>query len=98
MIKPLLPDDFFKPKIRRTQSYNHEEKTNFRVVIVDGFAYWIRDNKIYEADMREDGIDKDSARVVDTMSMDKVQLEKIVFIVDTLREGLDNDSGSTGDK
>jgi hypothetical protein len=98
MIKPLLPDDFFKQKKKRTQSSVYEEKTNVRVIILDGLAYWIRDNKIYEADMNSDGIDKDSTRVVDTMSMDRVQLDKITFIVDALREGLDDDSGSSGNK
>jgi hypothetical protein len=96
MIKPLIPPDLFKTKQRKTQSIMHEERTNLRVIVLDGFAYWIKDNKIYEADIINDGIDKDSARVVDTMSMDKVQLDKIVFIVDTLREGLENDSGDSG--
>ena len=98
MIKPLLPEDFFKIKPKKTQSLNYEAKTNVRVIVLDGLAYWIRDNKIYEADINSDGINKDSSRIVDTMSMDKVQLDKIAFIVDALREGLDNDSGSTGDK
>lgn len=98
MIKPLLPDDFFNPKPKKTQSYIHEQRTNVRVIILDGMAYWIKDNKIYEAYMNEGGIDKDSARVVDTMSMDKVQLDKITFIVDTLREGLDDDSWNSRDK
>lgn len=96
MIKPLLPEDFFRPKPKKTQSSVYEAKTNVRVIVLDGLAYWIRDNKIYEADIGMQGIEKDSARIVDTMSMDKVQLDKIAFIVDALREGLDNDSGSTG--
>jgi hypothetical protein len=97
MVKHLLPDDLFKPKPKKTQSMVHEEKINIRVVILDGLAYWIKDNKIYEADLDSNGIDKNSTRIVDTMSMSKVQLDKIVFIVDKLREGLDDDSGSTGD-
>jgi hypothetical protein len=30
--------------------------------------------------------------------MDSVELDKMLFIMDRLREGLDNDSGSTGNK
>jgi hypothetical protein len=96
MIKPLLPPDLFKPIIKKTQSSIYEEKTNLRVIILDGYAYWIKDNKFYKAPMVDQNIDKESAVVVDTMGLDRVQLDKMLFIMDRLREGLDNDSGSTG--
>lgn len=98
MIKPLLPDDLFLPKPKKTQSFLHEQRTNLRVIILDGMAYWIKDHKFYEADIDGHDIDKDSARVVDTMGMNKVQLDKMLFIMDRLREGLPNDSGSAGDE
>jgi hypothetical protein len=43
-------------------------------------------------------IDKDSAEQVDTISMDKVQLDKMLFIMDKLREGINDDSRGSGDK
>jgi hypothetical protein len=98
VIKPLLPIDLFTPEPKKTQSFLHEQRTNLRVIIMDGLAYWIKDNKFYEADIMGNDIDKDSARVVDTMGLDKVQLDKMLFIMDRLREGLPNDSGSAGDK
>lgn len=98
IIKPLLPEDLFAPEPKRTQSFLHEQRTNLRVIIMDGLAYWIKDNKFYEADLEGANIDKDSARVVDTMGLDKVQLDRMLFIMDKLREGLPNDSGSAGDK
>jgi hypothetical protein len=96
MIKPLLPPDLFKPIIKKTQSSAYEERTNLRVIILDGYAYWIKDNKFYKAPTIGQNIDKDSAVVVDIMGLDRVQLDKMLFIMDRLREGLDNDSGSTG--
>ncbi len=42
-------------------------------------------------------VDKDSTTRVDTDSMSKVQLDKMLFIVDKLREGTFDDSGSAGD-
>jgi hypothetical protein len=96
MIKPLLPPDIFKPIIKKTQSSVYEEKTNLRVIILDGYAYWIKDNKFYKAQTVGQNIDKESAVVVDIMALDRVQLDKMLFIMDRLREGLDNDSGSTG--
>jgi hypothetical protein len=46
--------------------------------------------------MFDDGIDLSSAKQVDIMSMDKVQLEKMIYIVEQLREGMPNDSWDSG--
>jgi hypothetical protein len=96
IIKPLLPIET-KRVNKNTQSYKHEEKTNVRVIILDDKAFWIKDNLFYSADFLGDVIDKDSASIVDTMGMDKVQLDKMLFIIDQLRDGKDNDSSSSGD-
>jgi hypothetical protein len=96
LIKPLLPPvQLLKPK-RISQAIKHDEKNNIRVVIVGHDAYWIRENVFYTAQIDQDGVDKDTTRVVDTMSMDKVQLDKMLFIMDQLRDGEISDSGSTG--
>ena len=62
---------------------------------MDEQAYWIKDNVFYTADMDGDYVDKDTTRRVDTMAMNTVQLDKMMFIVDKLREGNLNDSGGT---
>lgn len=97
MIKPLLPKDIFKVENKKTQSYEYEKRTNVRVIILDGMAYWIKDNQFYESEVNEQGIDKEGSRIVDTIGMDKVQLDKMLFIMDKLREGLSNDSGDSGE-
>jgi hypothetical protein len=97
MIKPLLPQDIFKVENKKTQSYEYEKRTNVRVIILDGMAYWIKDNQFYQSNINEQGIDKENSRVVDTMGMDKVQLDKMLFIMDKLREGLSDDSGDSGE-
>lgn len=84
---------------KKTQSRTHEEKNNIKVIIMDNHAYWIKDNIFYTADMAMDGnVNKETTRIVDTMTMSKVQLDKMLFIVDKLREGNISDSGSTGNK
>jgi hypothetical protein len=97
MIKPLLPEEVFIVENKRTQSYEYEKKTNVRVIILDGMAYWIKDNQFYESEINDQGINKETSRVVDTIGMDKVQLDKMLFIMDKLREGLSNDSGDSGE-
>jgi hypothetical protein len=86
IVKPLLPPIKYLKKQVKSQSRNHEEKTNVRVIIMDNKAYWVRDNLFFVADMDDEGIDKDTTRVLDIMSMDKVQLDKMLFIVDKLRD------------
>ena len=93
IVKPLLPThDIFKKRIT-TQSSIHEERTNIKVIILENKAYFIRDGAFYVADIDGIDIDRESAKIVDTMSMDKVQLDKMLFIMDKLRDGKTDDSG-----
>lgn len=77
----------------KSQSKNHYDKTNIKVIIVDSNAYWIKDNIFYKAPLVNHLIDKDSAEQVDTTDMSKVQLDQMLFILDKLKEGIDDDSG-----
>lgn len=80
-----------------TQSAKHDKNINIKVVIMDNQAYWIKDNAFYTANISMNGtVDKDTTRAVDTMGMNRVQLDKMIFIIDRLREGNLNDSGSAG--
>ena len=81
---------------RKSQSKIRQEKENVRVIIVENEAYWIKDNTFYTAPMVNNLIGKDYAMQVDTSTMDKVQLDKMLFILDKLREGISNDSRGTG--
>lgn len=82
----------------RTQSKLHYDKTNIKVIIFDNDAYWIKDNIFYKAPLVNELIDKEAAEQVDTIHMDKVQLDKMLFIMDKLREGINDDSRGSGDK
>ncbi len=94
IVKPILPP-IKKPEVK-TQSKDYEDKTNVKVIIMYNQAFWIKDNVFYMADMKEGYVDKDTTRRVDTMGMDKVELNKMLFIMDQLRDGKINDSGSSG--
>jgi hypothetical protein len=96
LILPLLPEIRQYKKRAITQSSKHEEKINIRVVILDNKAYFVKNGTFYCADMHGTEIDKASATLVDTIGMDKVQLDKMLFIMDQLRDGKRNDSGDSG--
>lgn len=87
IIKPLLSSVKFEKKKINRQSRNHEERTNVKVIILEDKAYWVIDNIFYVADINENGFDKNNAQVLDIINMDRVQLDKIMFIVDKLRDG-----------
>ena len=91
-----------KKKARRlktdSQSKMHHAKSNIKVIIFDNDAYWIKDNIFYKAPLVNQLIDKESAEQVDTIHMDKVQLDKMLFIMDKLREGIDDDSRGSRDE
>jgi hypothetical protein len=100
LMKPLLPPmseiNAKKPTINQSRKYI--KKNRVRVLIIDGKAYWKKDNVLYVANVNDSEIDKDNAHVVDIMGMDKVELDKMLFIVDQLSEGNEDDSRSSGDK
>jgi hypothetical protein len=46
--------------------------------------------------MIDGNVDKETTRVVDTMTMNKVQLDKMIFIIDRLREEAFDDRWGSG--
>lgn len=95
LIKDFIPDYFNKRPKPKTQSYKNEDKKYTRVLFIDNSAYWIKDNALYVADLIDGVVEESTTRKVDTMAMDKVQLDRIMFIVEALTEGKEDDSGSS---
>ena len=81
---------------RPSQSYLNDQKNKQRIIFTDDKAYWIKDNAFYEAAIVDGEVDKTTTKVVDTMTMDKVELDKMIFIVEKITEGTRNDFGNPG--
>jgi len=79
-----------------SQSKKGKAKNLIRGLIVEDLIYWIEDGKLVFANLVNGKIDETSKKGVDTHSMSKVELDKIMFIVDKLAEGNKNDSGNSG--
>jgi len=88
-------EDFDMTVIRDSQSAKYVQKQSLKVMIVEDEAYWIQNNQLYVARYEDGEVNNLTAEKVDTISMDSVQLEKTMFIVEKLTEGK-NDSGSSG--
>jgi len=96
LIGPYMLDNEELRKPIVSQTTKHLDKMFVRVVITDDKAYWIQDNIFYVADSVDGDVDKSTAQEVDTMAMDKVQLNKIMIVVEKLREGAYDDSWDAG--
>ena len=96
LLRPLMPDNVDMQKILVTQASKHFDKTYIRIIILNDKAYWIKDSILYMANFIDGMVDKESSVQVDIMAMDKVQLNKMMFIVDRLTEGTTNDYWNTG--
>jgi len=94
LMKPYLPD-MPPPDIGVTQSTNYLKQTYMRIMVVKDKAYWIKNNAVYVAEVVDGQVNKENARVVDTMAMSKVELDEMLFIIEKLRED-ENDSRGTG--
>lgn len=82
--------------VRATQSRKIFEKNQMRIVFSEDKAYWIKNNTFLQADLINGEIDDSTTKVVDIMTMDKVELDKMIFIVQKLTEGMSNDGRGSG--
>ena len=99
MLKPVmvLQDYFLKEKLD-TQATKHRDSMYLRVLFLEDEAYWIKDGTLCVSQMENGVVVGETTKPVDTMGMDKVQLDKIIFIVEQLTEGLEDDRNNSRNK
>lgn len=95
LVGQMLYDQEFAASSPDSQSSRYYDKAYTRVVVAENKAYWIKDNIFFVADLIGNEVNHETARQVDTMAMDDVELKKMIFIVEALTGG-DNDSRSSG--
>jgi hypothetical protein len=69
-----------------------------KIIVIDNKAYWVKDNVFYFAETDSGDIIDVTAKPVDISSMSKQDIDKMLFILDNLRKGKKDDSGSSGDE
>jgi len=96
-IKPAIP--YMPPIEKESQASNHRKSQMVRIAVIENNAYWISNNSVFMAPVNEEGmVDYSSGTPIDTMAMDKVELNRISYIVERLTEGSDDDSSNTGNQ
>ena len=98
ILKDFFFKDIFDDKIVTSQSKIWREKQTTRVVIIDQKAYWVSNNMFYVGDTVDGKVRPETGRPLDTTKMSKKEVDKMLFILDNLKNGKLNDSGSTGNQ
>lgn len=80
----------FMKKRPHEEEHDHEdffdnEADVIRVAVYDEKAYWVYDNVFYESDITREP-DFTTARPIDTMSLAPKELDKLMHILDELKE------------
>ena len=94
LVADFIPMTPLKPLI--TQSIKYDQAQYVRIFFVGEDAYWIEDHRVYTAKFQNGIVDKENKKTVDMTTIDKVELEKMIFVVERLTEGLSNDSRDSG--
>ena len=99
IIKNVIPKQRFdKPKFM-TQSEKHIQKNMLKVVISEDRAYWILGNVFYTANAIDGRVDENTVKPLDVDNMSRIELDKMLSILDDLKQGVGpDDSGSAGNK
>jgi hypothetical protein len=98
----ILKDFFFKDidndKVFMSQSKIWKERQTTKVVILDQKAYWISNNIFYVGEAVNGKVKPETGQPLDTSNMSKREIDKMLFILDNLKNGKINDSGSAGNQ
>jgi hypothetical protein len=98
MIKDFLPKTLYEKPRPYSQSLKHVEENTVKVIFIEGKAYWVSNNIFYCAELDGDTVSPDTAQPVDTTNMSKKDIDKMLFILDNLQNGKNDDSSSAGNE
>jgi hypothetical protein len=82
----------FTPKVPNTnnqinsQSRNYVSEKMIRIIAIDDYAYWVKDNKFFSASLLDGKIDHSTTQEVNTINMSQSDVDKMLFILDRLKD------------
>jgi hypothetical protein len=75
------------------------DKSMLKVIVAEDQAYWVLDNVFYVADALDNQVDPETARPVNVENMSRLEMEKMLFILDSLKDGeVKNDRSGSGNE
>lgn len=81
-----------------SQLKKRKENKTIKAIIIQNKAYWVMDNIFYIGSASDGKVIPETGVPVDTTNMSKPEIDKLLFILDNLKGGKNNDSSSTGNE
>jgi hypothetical protein len=98
MIKDFIPKILYERPRQQSQSLIHVERNTVKVIFIEDKAYWVSNNIFYCAEAFGGNVNIDTTEPVDTTNMSKKDIDKMLFILDNLKNGSNDDSSSAGNE
>ena len=96
IVKDVIPKEMFERPRKIRQSEKHIQKNMLKVIITDGMAYWTTNNVFYSAKSINGRVDEETIKPLNVNELSKKELEKMMDILDSLRNGVgQDDSGGS---
>lgn len=88
-LKQFMPEIMDAFLNRPTQAQSYDDNRSFRFIeMPDNKAYWLDRNKIYYAEIKEDGrFDPKEGKLSEMKNLSEKQLVKMLFIYNSLKNG-----------
>lgn len=96
LLKVFFSRDITGPEKLKSQLNKYIDDKSISVLIIENKAYWVSDNIFYVADAINNSPVLETATPVDTSNMSRVDVDKMMFILDNLNRGKRNDDSSSG--
>jgi hypothetical protein len=98
MLKTFFEISIFDKNQKTSQLTKHKKRDTIRVVILGNNAYWVSENIFYMANAVNGKVLPETSKPVDIENMPKQELNKMLSILDTLRDGETDDSSGSRDE
>jgi hypothetical protein len=95
MLKYFFSLEITNNEKRPSQLTKRIEKDMIKVIVMENQAYWVSDNTFYVAKAFEGEVLPDTAEPVDIESMSRKDIDKMLFILDNLKNGKEKDDSSS---
>lgn len=92
VVRHFIPKDLFEKPKPLSQARKHLKDNTVRVLIIEENAYWVHDNMFYVADTIDGLVNPETVRPIDTNNMSNRDIDKMLFILDSLKNGNSDDS------
>lgn len=95
MLKYFFSLEITNNEKRPSQLTKRIERDTIRVIVMENQAYWVSDNTFYVAKALGGEVLPDTAEPVDIENMSRKDIDKMLFILDSLKNGKEKDDSSS---